>query len=295
MRSLTFGEIDAFHVEAESDVLAGTTGRPVVVMAHGLGGTKDSGLEPFARGLAKAGLDVLAFDYRGFGASGGARRQHVSVEGQREDYRAAIACAAGLPGVDPARVVLWGVSLAGGHAIDVAAGRDDIAAVVSLTPLVDGTAAGRLALKHHTPAQLARSTAAAVRSKVSVAAGRAPVMMPLAGPPGSLAAMALPGHLEDYLSVAGPTWRNEVDAAVGLELGSIKLKAAAKELRCPLLVQIADFDRSAPPHASAKVAFAGRGEVRHYPCDHFDVWPGKQWFDHALTHQVSFLTRHLTP
>ena len=46
-------------------------GRPVVVMAHGLGGTKDSGLEPFAEALAAAGLDVLAFDYRGFGASSG--------------------------------------------------------------------------------------------------------------------------------------------------------------------------------------------------------------------------------
>ena len=40
-------------------------------MAHGLAGTKDSGLAPFAETLSGAGLDVLAFDYRGFGASGG--------------------------------------------------------------------------------------------------------------------------------------------------------------------------------------------------------------------------------
>ena len=69
-------------------------------MAHGLGGTKDSGLEPFATGLAEAGLDVLAFDYRGFGASGGTPRQRVSMAGQLEDYRAAMAAAARLPGVD---------------------------------------------------------------------------------------------------------------------------------------------------------------------------------------------------
>ena len=112
-------------------------------MAHGLGGTKDSGLEPFAIGLAEAGLDVLAFDYRGFGASGGTPRQRVSMAGQLEDYRAAMAAAARLPGVDGARLVLWGVSLAGGHVLAAAAGRDDVAAVVSLTPLVDGRAAGR--------------------------------------------------------------------------------------------------------------------------------------------------------
>jgi len=51
--------------------------RPVVVMGHGFGGTKDSGLEPFADRLSRAGLDVLAFDYRGFGASEGTPRQTV--------------------------------------------------------------------------------------------------------------------------------------------------------------------------------------------------------------------------
>ena len=60
-----------WHFTGEGDELATDAGRPVVVMAHGLAGTKDSGLRPFAEGLAAAGLDVLAFDYRGFGASGG--------------------------------------------------------------------------------------------------------------------------------------------------------------------------------------------------------------------------------
>jgi hypothetical protein len=63
----------------------------------------------------------------------------------------------------------------------------------------------------------------------------------------------------------------------------------------PLLVQIADFDRSAPPRAAAKAAFKGRAEVRHYPCDHFDVWPGKEWFEPAVEHQVRFLERDLAP
>lgn len=279
---------DAWHFAGAGDELATAAGRPVVVMAHGLAGTKDSGLEPFAVGLAKAGLDVLAFDYRGFGASGGSRRQVVSMAGQLEDYRSAMTAAARLPGVDGRRLVLWGVSLAGGHVLAAGAHRDDVAAVVSLTPLVDGMAAGRHAMAHHKPSAMLRSTVAGVRSRV----GRQ-VMMPVVAGPGELGALTLPGAREDYLALAGPTWRNEVDAAVGLELGGHRPGREAQHLRCPLLVQIADFDRSAPPYAAAKAAFAGHAEVRHYPCDHFDVWPGKDWFEPALAHQVAFLRRHL--
>jgi uncharacterized protein len=293
--SLTFTSggvaCDAWHFAGAGDELASAAGRPVVVMAHGLAGTKDSGLEPFAVGLAKAGLDVLAFDYRGFGASdapAGSPRQVVSMAGQLEDYRAAMAAAARLPGVDPRRLVLWGVSLAGGHVLAAAAHRDDVAAVVSLTPLVDGLAAGRHAMAHHKPSAMLRSTVAGVRSRVG-----SQVLMPVVAAPGELGALTLPGAQEDYLAIAGPTWRNEVDAAVGLELGGHRPGREAKHVRAPLLVQIADFDRSAPPYAAAKAAFEARAEVRHYPCDHFDVWPGKDWFEPALEHQVAFLRRHL--
>jgi len=290
--SLTFVsagvDLDGWHFTGEGAAYEGASGRPAVVMAHGLGGTKDSGLEPFASALAEAGLDVLAFDYRGFGASSGTPRQRVDLTGQVEDYRAAMAAAARLPGVDPGRLVLWGVSLAGGHVLAAAAHRDDVAAVIALTPLVDGLAAGRLAARHHRPSALLRSTAAGVRSRV----GRS-VTMPVVARPGELGALTLPGHYEAYLALAGPTWRNEVDASVGLALGSHRPGKQAKHVRAPLLVQIADFDRSAPPHAAAKAAEAGRAEVRHYPCDHFDVWPGRDWFEPTVEHQLHFLRRHL--
>lgn len=283
-------ELSAWHFPAATDELAGPAGRPVAVMAHGLAGTKDSGLEPYARGLAAAGLDVLAFDYRGFGTSGGTPRQTVSMAGQVEDYRAAMAAAKRLAGVDAGRLVLWGVSLAGGHVLTAGASRDDVAAVVALTPLVDGLAAGRLAARHHKPSAMLRSTIEGVRSRVA-----GPRTMPVVARPGELGALTLDGCYEDYLAIAGPSWRNEVDAAVGLELGGHRPARHAADLRCPLLVQIADHDRSAPPHAALKAAFAARGEVRHYPCDHFDVYAGKEWFEPALAHQVHFLRRHLAP
>ena len=194
--------------------------------------------------------------------SGGTPRQRVSMAGQLEDYRAAMAAAARLPGVDPLRLVLWGVSLSGGHVLAAAAGRDDVAAVVSLTPLVDGRAAARLALKHHPPRAILRSTAAGVRSRVSSLRGGEPVMMPIVARPGEVGALALPGHYEAYLALAGPTWRNEIDASVGLELGG----APPGQARQVAALPAARPDRRLrPQRPAAGLGQGGRGRPRRGP------------------------------
>ncbi|RHW28785.1 alpha/beta fold hydrolase [Nocardioides immobilis] len=289
----------ATHYRATSDAGLdgdgrGSAGRPVVVLAHGLAGTQDSGLAPFAEAFAAAGLDAVTFDYRGFGASAGEPRQTVSVAGQVADLAAAVDAAKALDGVDPARVVLWGISLGGGHVVSVAADRADVAAVVSVVPLVDGIAAARLAVRHHRPAQLLAATGRGMVSAARRRTGRGQVLVPVVARPGEVGALTLPGAYEDYLSIAGPTWRNEVAAEVTMELGGRAPAKDAARIRVPWLVQIADADRSAPPHAAAKAASAGRAEVRHYPADHFDLFPGKPWHDAAVRHAVAFLTRHLS-
>ncbi len=265
--------------------------RPVVVMAHGFGGTKDSGLEPFAERFAEAGIDVLAFDYRGFGASDGEPRQTISLERQIADFHSAIAAAQDLPGVD--RVALWGASMSGGHVLQVAADRSDIAAVIALTPLTSGLAAGRAAVGERDVLTAVRWTATGVRSRFSTARGGAATMMPIVGRPGEPGALTLSGAYESYLAMAGPTWRNEIDASVGMELGRLRVKSAAKRLSCPVLVQIGDFDRFVPAGSVAKTAELARAQVHRYACDHFDVWPGNEWFDKTVSDQVTFLRRVL--
>lgn len=283
----------ALHIPATDDRLATSTGRPVVVLGHGLAGTVDSGLEPFARAFAAAGVDAFAFDYRGFGNSQGTPRQRVRLSDQVADFHAAIEAAKQLPGVDPQRVVVWGISLAGGHVLQVAAERSDVAAVIAVVPLVDGLAAARHALASHTPGQLLRATGLGIRSRIKDRSGGPPVTMPVVARPGEVGALTVPGAYEDYLAIAGPSWRNEIQADVGLELGSRTPLKAAASITAPTLVQIADFDRSAPPQAEAKAALAARGEVRHYPCDHFDLFAGKPWHEPAVRHAVSFLQRKL--
>ncbi|VEG53156.1 alpha/beta hydrolase fold protein [Mycolicibacterium aurum] len=277
----------AWHFEADGDQ------RPVVVMAHGFGGTKDSGLEPFAQRFTAAGLDVFAFDYRGFGASGGQPRQSLSVRRQIEDYHAAVEAARTLDGVDAERIALWGASFSGGHVLRVAAERDDVRAVVALTPLTSGMAVSRAAMASRNIVTSLRWTLTGVKSRIAVGRGAAPITMPLVSPVGEAGALALEGAYESYSAMAGPTWRNEIDCSIGLEVVGIRTTAAAKKLRCPLLVQIADFDRYVPADAVAATAAHGRAQVHHYPCDHFDVWPGNDWFDKTASDQVAFLERTL--
>jgi alpha-beta hydrolase superfamily lysophospholipase len=92
----------AWHFRGDGDALTGPGGRPIVVMAHGFGGTKDAGLKPVAERISAAGIDVLAFDFRGFGASDGQPRQWISIKRQIRDYHAAVDAAKSLPGIDGA-------------------------------------------------------------------------------------------------------------------------------------------------------------------------------------------------
>lgn len=273
-----------------------TSGRSAgcVVMAHGFGATVDCGLEGFARGLSEAGFPVLAFDYRGFGRSDGDPRQVVDINAQLQDYRAAIRAARGLPGVDPARIVVWGVSLAGGHVFRLAAEDGSLAAAISLTPAVDGAAAMWKILRRDGVRPALGPSGAALRDALSARLGRGPVVVPLAGAPGTGAAVSAPGALQQYCAIAGPSWRNEVAARVLLQIPRYRPGRLAAEVGCPLLVQIADYDQTAPPEAAMTAARrVQRAEVRHYPADHFDIYPGAEWHDHVLGHQIDFLARHL--
>jgi fermentation-respiration switch protein FrsA (DUF1100 family) len=102
---------------------------PLVVMAHGLSGTRRDGLGPFAERFAAAGIAALIFDHRGFGDSGGEPDLFHPAR-QLEDWRAAIAYARSLDGIDPGRVATFGSSMGGGNALAAAAGDSKIAWLV---------------------------------------------------------------------------------------------------------------------------------------------------------------------
>src|SRR5213593_4182993 len=97
-----------------------TEAMPIVVMAHGLSGTRRDRLGAFAERFAAAGVAALVFDHRGFGDSTGEADLFHPAR-QLEDWRAAIAFARSLPGIDPERVATFGSSMGGGNALAAAA------------------------------------------------------------------------------------------------------------------------------------------------------------------------------
>ena len=285
----------AWHLSGEGDELAGERGRPCVVMAHGVGGTKDAGLLPFAEAFTEAGLEVLLFDYRCFGESSGEPRQFGWPPRHREDYRAAVAFARGLDGVDPERIVLWGSAWSGGHVVYVAADDPRIAAVIAQTPDLDGIRALVEIAKYAGPMHLVRVTMAGLKDLANAARGRPPHLIPLAGDPGTVAAMSSEEARPGYEAIAGPTWRNEVTARAALYEGQNRAITKMDQLVCPILIQVAERDSVAPAAASRAAAWEakGRAEVREYPCAHFDIYG--EWRERASADQIHFLRRHLAP
>lgn len=251
---------------------------PCVVLGHGFSATREARLDAYGERFAAAGYAVLAFDYRHFGASTGDPRELLDIPMQLADWRAAVAFARELDGVDPDRIALWGTSFAGGHVLETAADDPRIAAVVSQVPHVDG----RATMGAMKPWIAAGAVAVGWADRAGARLGRAPIYLPRKGWPGLDA--LYPDHHEPR------TW---VAARVFTEVPRYSPGRRAGEIACPLLVQVAERDTITPPGAALAAAErAPRGQSRSYPVSHLEIYAG-QWFERAVADQLSFVAESL--
>jgi dienelactone hydrolase len=273
-----------------------TTPAPCIVMGHGLGVTKSSGLEYYAANFQQAGLAVLAFDYRHLGESGGEPRQLVWIPRQLEDYTAAVAYARSLPEIDSAKIGLWGTSLSGGHVI-VTAGKDQqVACVVAQVPLLAGDAGGmEVVRKLGFGYMLKMAFGHGLRDLVRGWLGLSPHKIPLAGQPRTIAAMADAGAWEAFNKLVPADFVNEVCARILVRMDKYHPIKYASKINCPVLLQICEQDLTTTPPKLVEKAMkqlGDHGEVIRYPIDHFDVYLGEN-LERAVADQVEFYTRHL--
>jgi uncharacterized protein len=110
---------------------------PAVLVCNGNGGNR-SLRAPLAAALARAGLAVLLFDYRGYAANPG----RPTEPGLAADARAAVAYLAARPEVDPARLVYFGESIGAAVALRLAVERPP-AALVLRSPFASLAEVGR--------------------------------------------------------------------------------------------------------------------------------------------------------
>jgi dienelactone hydrolase len=161
-----------------------------VVLAPGWMQTEVA-IDKYAARFAARGLVAMAIDYRGWGRSGGyvylaepvrvddrqrfsqhtakvkIRRRRLVPGDQVIDIRNAVAYLQGEPGVDPARVGIWGTDMGGGHVVVAAATDARIKVGVAQVPIIEGRdvakqAAPRSSQLHAAEIRLARSAAAPI-------------------------------------------------------------------------------------------------------------------------------------
>jgi uncharacterized protein len=272
---------------------SGVASPPVVILGHGLGATREMRLDAFAERFAQAGIAAVAFTYRHFGDSGGQPRQLLSIKRQLADWDAAIAWVKNRPDVDGTRIAIWGSSFGGGHALTVASRHPELKAAVAQCPFTDGLASA-LALG---PAGSLKTLPVVARDLVSMVLRRPPVMIPLAGPPGSVALMNAPDALPGYEALLPPesTFRNEVAARFAPTGTTYRPGRAAKRVKFPILFCVSNTDSVTPPEQTLRYArTAPLGEIKRYDAGHFDFYLGKP-FEALVRDQTEFLTRHLQP
>ncbi len=255
---------------------------PIVVMAHGLSGTRRDGLGPFAERFAAAGIAALVFDHRGFGDSGGEPDLFHPAR-QLEDWRAAIAFARAQPGIDGDRVATFGSSMGAGNALAAAAQDPRVAASIGQVPFLDMWRQAH----RSSPLVSARMVLAAVLRR----------HLPAVGQPNEAAFINAPNAEEGWRHVVATgedsRWRDRVSARWLLGRPYRPVRHAAR-LHCPWLVCVGEADRVAKPGpAIAAARRAPLGELRTYPgVDHFDIYDGPH-HEALVADQLAFLRRHL--
>jgi uncharacterized protein len=269
---------------------------PVVVMVHGLTAVKEMHLDDYAECFFRAGLNVLAYDHRNFGASDGASRQDIDPITQARDLRHAITYVTGREDVDPDRVGIWGSSHGGGLVLSVAAVDRRVRAVVAQVPFISGSGQITRLVR---PDFLPMLRANLEGERRNLYHGGEPTLMPAvdADPMGS-ALMASTEAWEFFTKTAqdrAPSWRNEVTVRSLERIAEFEPGDGIHRISpSPLLMIVADQDIS----AYAELAFEAYERAREpkelvvLSCGHFDVYTGAA-FERSSTAACEHFVRAL--
>lgn len=262
----------------------------VIIMAHGFAGERKFSLPDTAAAFAEAGYAVVLFDYRGFGGSTGKPRELVSAPNHVADWKAVLGQVKKRKDIDSSRIVLWGMSLSGGHVITTAAREKGVAAIIALVPHVDGFASAMMYPKHLLP----RATLLALQDLAGSRIGRDPVRIPVVAEQG---VRCLTGDdcYEGYMQMVpkGSSWVGLVPARIMLTVNQYRPTKEAARVQCPVLMFAAQKDSLIPLSATRKAAAKIRQvEYLEWPIGHFELLQG-HWFEQGIRAQLAFLKKHL--
>ncbi len=268
---------------------------PCIVMNHGFGGTRDWILENYALRFQDAGIAVLTYDYRNFGESEGEPRQLFAIKSQLEYCSAAVDFARSRAEIDPDKIAIWGTSAGGGYGLAIAAKDKKITCICAQVAGLNIKEDGKLALKREGPGFLLRLFMHAQRDKGRSRFGLSAHKIPIVGKPGTLAMIIAPGAYEGYAKLAQTDFINEVCARAILTTGGYNPINYAKDVHCPILIQVCEKDNLVSVNSAQKVAgiLGKKAEIKRYLIGHFDIYTGDH-FEQAVRDQIEFFEKHLT-
>lgn len=288
---------------------------PLVLMSHGLGSQKDMGLLPYAEKFVDSGFAALMIDYRYFGGSTNSNytnvRNLINPWNHIADIQTVIdAVQQGQLGgrVDPARMVLWGTSFAGGHMLKTASDNAALVkGVISQVPHLDGKAASLKALKTRGPRGFLRVLFLAVADialdQINTLGRKAgynfdlpAVYVKIVGTAEETAYMVLEAselksyfgkHPKSYLG----GWRNLAPARMLAFMSLYSPKEEVTKIQAPVLFVAATQDSLCPIEFVREAAAAApKGELMEVNTTHFELYQGEN-FEMITTEMVAFAQR----
>ena len=108
-----------------------------IIITPGFNCVKEMFVPEVAEAFQAADITALVYDPRTLGLSDGLPRNDIDPARQVSDYSDAVTFVRGLPGVDPARVGIWGMSFSGVVALSAAALDPRIRFCVAICPLLN--------------------------------------------------------------------------------------------------------------------------------------------------------------
>ena len=292
MRTLTMIATTSVTFLSENYQIAGTLYLPTLLAGHkapgivlcqGFAGTKEMLLPAYAEKFAKNGYVALAFDYRGFGGSGGEPGRLVPKL-QVEDIKNAISFLSSVDEVDSGRIGLWGTSYGGANAIVAASEDKRIKCLCIQLAFGDGerciTAKDISKLKE---------TLAKLRDKKE-STGKE-LMVPISK---ILSDKQSKKFFQEY-SDAFPALKIKIPFLTILETINYKPENYLKNLHIPILIIGAEKDLVSPiseTYSLYNLASEPKELMVASGATHFDLYKG-DFLEQVVNKQISWFDKHL--
>lgn len=282
---------------------------PAIVLAHGLGATKELKLDVYASKFNNLGYTCLVFDYRCNGASTGLPRGLIDWKEQQKDWHTALAYVRAEDNVDPEQIGIFGTSFGGGHVIQVGATDHRVKAVISQCPFTDGWASAMCTGIFVLPRLLALGLL-----DLLLPSDTNPYKVALVGAPGESELSVMPDHVlifaaalmnaPDVLSGFYPLMpysmhehyftQQKVPARLVPGFAFNRPGSHAKNIQCPVFFAVCGKDSVAPAKQTLAYARqAPKGVVKLYDdMGHFDIYVGEK-HERAWKEYATFIQQNL--